>query len=65
MQTLGMMERYLSSVYQRTHFYSCTKLTSDHVLLDTASAPTWLPYLAKDINALEREQHHDTKLVKN
>jgi len=27
-------------------------------------APSWSPYLAKDINALEQVQHHTTKLVK-
>ena len=28
-------------------------------------APTWSPYLVKDIDALERVQHHATKLVKS
>ena len=28
-------------------------------------APTWSPYLSKDIDALEWVQHHATKLVKN
>jgi len=27
--------------------------------------PSWSPYLAKDINALEQVQHHATKLVKS
>ena len=62
MQTLGMMKRsfkflsrdlflFLYRTYIRPHLEYC--------------APSWSPYLAKDIDTLERVQHHATKLVKS
>ena len=62
MQTLGMMNRsfkylskdsflFLYKIYIRPHLEYCV--------------PTWSPYLAKDNDALERVQHHATKLVKS
>ena len=61
MQTLGMMKRFfmylsmdsylfLYKIYVRSHLEYC--------------APTWSPYLTKDIDALEWILHHATKLVK-
>ena len=62
MQALGMMKgsfKYLSEdlfqflykIYIRPHLEYC--------------APTWSPYLAKDIDALERVQRCATKSVKS
>ena len=62
MQTLSMLKRsfkfllkdlflFLYKTYIRLHLEYC--------------APSWSPYLAKDIDALERVQHHATKLVKS
>ena len=62
MQLFGMMKRsckylskdsflFLYKTYIRLHLEYC--------------APTWSPYLAKEIDTLERIQHRATKLVKS
>ena len=63
MQTLGMIKRSFKYLSQ-AHFYSCTEPISDHISAEYC-APIWSPYLAKDIDALERVQHHAAKLVKS
>ena len=64
MQTLGMIKKSFKYLSQ-AHFYSCTEPISDGHISPEYCAPIWSPYLAKDIDALERVQHCATKLVKS
>ena len=54
----------LSSIYQRTHFHSCTEPISHHIS-NTVHQLGHHISLAKDIDALDWVQHSAIKLVKN
>ena len=62
MLTLGMIKRSFKYLSKDSFSFSYRTYTRLHL---EYCALTWSPYLAKDIDALERAQHRATKLVKS
>ena len=78
MQTIGMLKRsfkFLSRdsflfLYRTIDHTGCKEVSTNYDITYIRShleyhAPSWSPYLVKDIDTLEQVQHHATKLVKN
>ena len=57
MQTLGMMKRSFKCLSKGSFLFLYKTYITPHL---EYCAPTWSPYLAKNIDALERVQHHAT-----
>ena len=62
MQTLDMLKRSFKFLSRDLFLFSYRTYIRPHL---EYCAPSWSPYLAKDIDALEWLQHRATKLVKS
>ena len=58
---LGMMKRSFRFMSKQLFLFLYKTYIRPHL---EYGAPSWSPYLTKDINALDRVQHRATKLVK-
>ena len=62
MQTLGMLKRSFKFLSRDLYLFLYRTYIRPHL---EYCAPSWSPYLAKDIDVLERVHNHATKLVKS